>query len=670
MRGRGALFLTAMLLIMLSLYGAVQAQEEATTAEPVVVSADEGDANNHALVDAILAAEQIDVSRRGWLPMVSHYSYNPDRPPSTVPQLVNGTFDGAGGWQELENGVAVNLIYPNDSYPIAPISVPSLPRVAWLGGRVRAGVTMIHQLIQSTALPADYDSGLKIDYYSQSAEPVCGVDTAGVYVNGMLVDGDFPLCADQSSMAWSERTIDLAAFRGQAVTIEFRLTANDVLNSNIYLDNIELCGYHEGLPIANRCANAGWQEVGAAAARDSGLTTGMRNGRAPSMAISGDGRPWVAWQASIGSAPSEIFVKRWNGIAWEEVGGSGAGGGISMSSGVSARPSLAIVPAAASSVGSLFADMPYVAWHDLSQGAGEIYVRRWNGTIWEEVGAGSASGGGISNNSGESYEASLAITPEGEPWVAWTNLPDAGSGSSNGEIYVRRFDGTAWVEVGAGSATGGGISNNAGISEEPSLAIGNDGSVFVAWTDDSSGDAEIYVKRWNGSAWVAAGSGAASGGGISSNTESSRSPSLAVVDANHAFVAWVDRSGGDTEIYAKVWDGNTWAPAGSNGASGGGISNNAGDSLEVSLDIGRDGLPLVAWTDLTSDTGGEIYARRWNGSAWQQIGASASWGGISANPGYSSEPTAAVAPDGTPYVIWSNAIAGGSAVYAQRYLAR
>ena len=35
---------------------------------------------------------------------------------------------------------------------------------------------------------------------------------------------------------------------------------------------------------------------------------------------------------------------------------------------------------------------PYVAWHDYNPVPTEIYVRRWNGSSWEEVGAGSASG--------------------------------------------------------------------------------------------------------------------------------------------------------------------------------------------------------------------------------------------------------------------------------------
>ena len=54
---------------------------------------------------------------------------------------------------------------------------------------------------------------------------------------------------------------------------------------------------------------------------------------------------------------------------------------------------------------------------------------------------------------------SLALDDAGEPVVAWM---DRASGFW--EIYVKRFDGASWVEVGAGSASGGGISAAAGLA--------------------------------------------------------------------------------------------------------------------------------------------------------------------------------------------------------------
>jgi len=132
-----------------------------------------------------------------------------------------------------------------------------------------------------------------------------------------------------------------------------------------------------------------------------------------------------------------------------------------------------------------------VAWHDASGEDDEIYVRAWNGSNWTEVGAGSASGGGISNNTGDSVRPSIAIAPDGTPYVAWVDFS-----SVNSETYVRAWNGSSWEEVGVGSASGGGISNNIGWSGVPSLAIAPDGTPYVGWPDDSSGDWEIYVRRY------------------------------------------------------------------------------------------------------------------------------------------------------------------------------
>ena len=140
--------------------------------------------------------------------------------------------------------------------------------------------------------------------------------------------------------------------------------------------------------------------------------------------------------------------------------------------------------------------------------------------VWAQVGARSASGGGISANDGTSRYPSLAIAPDGTAYVAWED-----DGGGDWEIYVRRWNGTIWEEVGSGSASGGGISDNGGWSRSPSLAVAPDGMPHVAWSDDSGGDYEIYLLRWNGSSWEEVGAGSATGGGISDNGGSSRRPS-------------------------------------------------------------------------------------------------------------------------------------------------
>jgi len=234
---------------------------------------------------------------------------------------------------------------------------------------------------------------------------------------------------------------------------------------------------------------------------------------------------------------------------------------------------------------------------------------------WHEVGTDSACAGGISDNSGDSLHPSVAVAPDGMPYVVWHD--NSGGSSIDYEIYVRRWNGSSWEEVGASSASGGGISDNSGNSKDPSVDIAPNGTPYVTWRDDSDGDYEIYVRRWNGSSWEGVGVGSASGGGISDNSSWSHGPTVAIAADGTPYVAWTDHSDGDSEIYVRRWNGNSWEEVGASSASGGGISN-SGNAGIPSLAIAPDGTPYIAWDD---GSGGdvEIYVRRWEGGGANSI---------------------------------------------------
>src|SRR5262245_53009036 len=83
----------------------------------------------------------------------------------------------------------------------------------------------------------------------------------------------------------------------------------------------------------------------------------------------------------------------------------------------------------------------------------------------------------------------------------------------------------SWVQLG-GSATGGGLSGSTDFSSHSSLALDSSGNPAVAWLNVGSGPSQIYVARWNGSAWAGLG-GSASGGGLSNSTYFVGWPSIA-----------------------------------------------------------------------------------------------------------------------------------------------
>ena len=416
-------------------------------------------------------------------------------------------------------------------------------------------------------------------------------------------------------------------------------------NSEIFARQYQLQTYGDWQPIG------GSAEGNGISLNDSGQTT------LPSLAFAPDGKPFVTWSNNLGGGLNDIYLRAWNNSHWAEIGGSATLGGVSATPGGSTQPSLAI------DAGGL----PVVAWREATAEDLEIYLKRWTGSAWEGMG-GSAAGGGLSNTAGSSDNPWLAIDHEGRPVVAWVET------TTNREIYLARWNGSAWAALG-NSTSGGGISNSPGDSFRPTVAIDVAGNPVVAWADVdiNSGNSEIYVKRWNGTAWVEMGSGSASGGGVSATPGGSFRPSLAINAAGVAAVAWEDNSGGgDYEIYARRYDPATasWKPIGSGSAEGGGVSNNFGDSTWPSLVLDADGLPLVAWQD-NSNGWPQVYFRRFDGASWIETGPkSAQSGGVSGGPAgaRAGQPSLAIDAGGRLMAAWEMEFsADHSSIYARAY---
>jgi len=400
----------------------------------------------------------------------------------------------------------------------------------------------------------------------------------------------------------------------------------------------------------NELPTGAWGELGTGSASGGGISkTADESGR-PSITHVGN-EIYAAWVEERGEQ-SDIYVRRWNGSAWVEVGaGSASGGGVSATATISQSPWLEAAPD-----GSV-----YLAWHEENGGGYDIYVRRWNGSAWAEVGAGSAAGGGISKTAGISQWPSVGIAPGGAVYVAWEEATAADK-----EIYVRRWDGNSWLEVGAGSASGGGISNNSGDSGRPFLAIDETGAPLIGWSDDTPGDTEIYVRRYNGSSWVEIG-GSASGGGVSNNAGASRPPVLGVDSSGAIFVTWPDDSGGQFNIFVRRWDGNAWVEVGAGSAAGGGISGTGEVSLAPHVAVAPDDTVYIIWYERLG-TNTDILIRRWNGSFWVEVGVgSATGGGISNTQGVSSLPTVTITGANMPVVAWTDNTSGNYEIYLKAW---
>ena len=93
-----------------------------------------------------------------------------------------------------------------------------------------------------------------------------------------------------------------------------------------------------------------------------------------------------------------------------------------------------------------------VAWSQLVAGVPRIYALEFAGSAWQQL-AGSATAMGSAPSSLPAAQPTLAYHA-GQLYAAWQQ--QIRTGTSESEIYAAKFDGTAWIEAGTGAFSGGG----------------------------------------------------------------------------------------------------------------------------------------------------------------------------------------------------------------------
>jgi hypothetical protein len=403
---------------------------------------------------------------------------------------------------------------------------------------------------------------------------------------------------------------------------------------------------------------------------------------------------------AVGSgAAGAIVVKRWTGTAWQTL--SGAGG-----IGQGFAPKIRIAN-----------DGTYhVAWLQDDGTAGvqvHLLSRATTGSWWEQLGGSDSPGGLTSLGSNKSVGAfSLVVGTDNNPVVAFeaeaqTGIvrPAAGVAQGDLQVYVRRYNPlvTAWEYLG-GDLTGGGASNAPSFlvdsntnyafhfATNPSLAVQNDGTLVVAFQygtfynsgsapDFIAGNTEIFVTELSSTAstWTALGpavpqveSPAGRGGpsGISQNSQASRLPALAIGGtSNEILVAWLEGN----NVFARRWNGLLWEDLGGSGV-GNGISpptfTNGGPA--VAVDAG--GHPVVVWSSQNPSALGQIFVKRADSGVFSEMSPNSAAGpGISNAAITAFVPMVDASPAGTggPAVIWLDQqdFAGTNQVFLRQYSA-
>ncbi|MFN8112805.1 MAG: Calx-beta domain-containing protein [Solirubrobacterales bacterium] len=298
-----------------------------------------------------------------------------------------------------------------------------------------------------------------------------------------------------------------------------------------------------------------------------------------------NGVPYVAWVEDDGTN-LEARVAKLNagGTGWTEIDGG--------------SPSSPINRDSTKSAGSVsLADVggvPYIAWsEETSVNKAQVWVDKLSGGAWTQVGGSSPLNYAPDQQAGGTVIAAIG----GAPYVAWVE------NYGNGQVHVATLNesGTGWTFVGSGASP-----INRGDPDNPALGaygpdlIGIGGDPYVAWNEIVlNSPLEVYVSRWTGSSWAPVGSGSdpVSGGGASP----AYGPSLASI-GGVPYIAESEYNNGQ-EIWVKRFNGTAWdtVDAATNPLNGA-YSGNDGLSPEL---VGSGGAPVVAWSQY-GDTGQQI----------------------------------------------------------------
>jgi hypothetical protein len=143
--------------------------------------------------------------------------------------IVNGDFEsGPTAWTQHSTHGA-NLIM-SSGFPTG-IAPHSGTWAVWLGGLYNEVSRIQQQVIVPRGRPY-------LTYWQRiDSTDDCGYDTAGVSIDGVMVDG-YDLCWTESTNDWELHVVHLGAYRGKSVSLQIWAETDGVRNSNLFVDDV------------------------------------------------------------------------------------------------------------------------------------------------------------------------------------------------------------------------------------------------------------------------------------------------------------------------------------------------------------------------------------------------------------------------------------------------
>lgn len=300
-------------------------------------------------------------------------------------------------------------------------------------------------------------------------------------------------------------------------------------------------------------------------------------------------------------------VYKWDGTSWNELGHG--------SSSVSID-NWTINAVFVDKVDNVYA----AAFNDSLAG---YYIAKWDGITWSPVGANFPIASDIS---------AITMDKHGNLYAAGGYL------DASYRYYVAKWDGVSWSELGTGNQS---LNANAEIN---CMIIDTLDNIYVAGDfSNNAGDtsADLYVAKWDGTNWTQV------GGAVATNYYNGENIGALAIDAAGNLYATGMYTDGNHKYYVSKWDGTTWSKlgTGTNALNANGIISSlcldaqgnlyaAGGFTDTTVDMVNPNLAMTTGLIANRDTIHPCYVAKWDGTTWSNTGVGVN--ALNANYGISS----------------------------------
>jgi hypothetical protein len=190
----------------------------------------------------------VEMSNAVYLPTILYHGSTDDDGDGGPSGFVNGDFEqGTAGWTQF-SAQGYPLIIHINNLP-SGLNPHSGSWAAWLGGDHNE-----QSLLRQVVTVPSSNPILSYWYYIAS-EDFCGsyYDWFGIFINQdnnqrvALLD----LCADNNTNGWVQGTVNMGAYAGQTITVDFYVSTDGSFISNLFLDDVALTSGMPSLTTTN-----------------------------------------------------------------------------------------------------------------------------------------------------------------------------------------------------------------------------------------------------------------------------------------------------------------------------------------------------------------------------------------------------------------------------------